>query len=100
MSETAEEPFEIDVTDSIDLHAFAPADTRAVTTAYLEEAARKQFAVVRIIHGKGVGVKREMVRKVLSESPLVESFKDAPEFSGSWGATIAKLKPAKVNGHR
>lgn len=92
MAEFPDEPFEIDVTDSLDLHAFAPSDTRAVTNAYLGEAVRKGFAVVRIIHGKGIGVKREIVRKALSESKLVESFKDAPEFSGSWGATIVFLK--------
>ena len=92
MTEPEQEPFQIDVTDSLDLHAFAPSDTRAVTNAYLGEAVRKGFSVVRIIHGKGVGVKREIVRKVLSESTLVESYKDAPEFSGSWGATIAKLR--------
>jgi dsDNA-specific endonuclease/ATPase MutS2 len=46
---------------------------------------------VRIIHGKGVGVQREIVRKVLSETDFVKSFKNAPEFSGSWGATIVEL---------
>jgi DNA-nicking Smr family endonuclease len=88
-----DEPFQIEITDSLDLHAFGPKDTRAVTVAYLEEARKKNFAVVRIIHGKGVGVKREIVRKVLGESDLVLSFKDAPEFSGSWGATVVKLRP-------
>ena len=92
VNNAAEEPFEIELTDSIDLHAFAPSDTRAVTEAYLDEAVRKGFRIVRIIHGKGVGIKRDTVRKVLSESALVESFKDAPEFSGSWGATIANLR--------
>ena len=93
MTAPEEEPFEIDVTDSIDLHAFAPSDTRAVTQAYLTEAVRKGFRVVRIVHGKGIGVQRDIVRKVLGESDLVASFKDAPEFSGSWGATIAVLRP-------
>lgn len=92
MNDLTDPPFEIEITDSIDLHAFAPSDSRAVTEAYLAEAARKGFRVVRIIHGKGVGIKRDTVRKVLSESALVESFKDAPEFSGSWGATIANLR--------
>ncbi len=85
------EPVQLEITDSIDLHSFQPREIRAVVEAYLVEAFRKQFPVVRIIHGKGVGVQREIVRKVLSESDLVESFKNAPEFSGSWGATIVKL---------
>ena len=87
-----DEPFEIEITDSLDLHAFSPKDVKAVTLAYLEEAVKKGFRIVRIIHGKGIGVQREIVRKVLAESELVESFKDAPEFSGSWGATVVKLR--------
>lgn len=85
------EPVQLEITDSIDLHSFQPRDIRAVVEAYLVEAFKKQFPIVRIIHGKGVGVQREIVRKVLSESDLVKSFKNAPEFSGSWGATIVQM---------
>ncbi len=92
----AENPFddvvEIEITDSLDLHAFAPRDVTAVTEAYLEEARKKGFRFVRIIHGKGIGVQREAVRKVLERTPFVRSFKTADEFSGSWGATIAVLE--------
>lgn len=86
------EPVEIEITDSIDLHSFSPKDIRAVVEAYLGEAHKKGFETVRIIHGKGVGVQREIVRKVLSETDFVASFKNAPEFSGSWGATIVKFE--------
>jgi DNA-nicking Smr family endonuclease len=86
------EPVELEITDSIDLHAFRPQDARAVLEAYLSEARKKGFLIVRIIHGKGVGVQREMVRKVLTEKSFVKSFKNAPEFSGSWGATIVRFK--------
>jgi DNA-nicking Smr family endonuclease len=92
MADQLEEPFEIEITDSLDLHAFHPRDVKAVVAEYLKEAHKKGFRVVRIIHGKGVGIQRETVRKVLAESQFVDSFKSAPEFSGSWGATIAKLK--------
>jgi len=85
------EPAEIEITDSLDLHSFSPKDIRTVTEAYLAEAHKKGFATVRIIHGKGVGIQREIVRKVLSETDFVRSFKNAPEFSGSWGATIVSL---------
>ena len=85
------EPVDLEITDSIDLHSFQPRDIRAVVEAYLFEVFKKQFKIVRIIHGKGVGVQREIVRKVLSESDLVRSFKNAPEFSGSWGATIVEM---------
>lgn len=95
MAETYDDPFsapvEIEITDVLDLHSFRPQDIRAVVEAYLPEAHKKGFSVVRIIHGKGVGIQREIVRKVLSETDFVRSFKNAPEFSGSWGATIAVL---------
>ncbi len=87
-----EEPFDVEITDSIDLHAFFPKDIKAVTVEYLKEAHRKGFRIVRIIHGKGIGVQRETVRKVLERSELVESFKNSDEFSGGSGSTVAKLK--------
>ena len=86
------EPIELEITDSLDLHAFAPRDVKNVVQNYLKEAKNKGFKIVRIIHGKGIGVQREMVRKVLAETDFVKSFKTADEFSGSWGATIAELK--------
>ena len=85
------EPVEIEITDSLDLHSFQPRDIRAVVEEYLAEAHKKGFLIVRITHGKGVGVQREIVRKVLSETDFVKSFKNAPEFSGSWGATLVYL---------
>jgi dsDNA-specific endonuclease/ATPase MutS2 len=85
------EPVELEITDSIDLHSFAPRDVKAVVEAYLAEAHKKGFRLVRIIHGKGIGVQREIVRKVLQNTDFVKTFKTADEFSGSWGATIVKF---------
>lgn len=86
------EPFELEITDSIDLHAFAPRDVKAVVEAYLVEARNKNFKIVRIIHGKGIGVQRETVRKVLADTDFVKLYKNAPEFSGNSGATIVEFK--------
>lgn len=86
------EPIEMEITDALDLHAFAPRDVKSVVENYLSEAHKKGFSMVRIIHGKGIGVQREIVRKILSNTDFVESFKDAPAFSGHWGATIARFK--------
>ena len=91
ITEPEEEPFEIDITDSLDLHAFSPKDVKAVTIAYLEEARKKGFRVVRLIHGKGIGVQREIVRGVLAETSFVTKFKSGGDFSGGWGAAIAEL---------
>lgn len=86
------EPVELEITDSIDLHAFVPGDIRNVLENYLSEVRTKGFRLVRIIHGKGIGVQREIVRKVLSEKDFVESFKTGDEFSGGWGSTVVRLK--------
>lgn len=85
------EPLELEIGDSIDLHAFRPKDVKAVTLAYLEEAHGKGFKFVRIIHGKGIGVQRETVRSLLKEIDFVKDFKSGDEFSGGWGATVVEF---------
>ncbi len=87
-----DEVFEVEITDSIDLHAFHPKDVKAVVAAYLIEARKKGFRLVRIIHGKGIGVQREMVRELLKKTDFVKGFKTVDEFSGGSGATIAELQ--------
>jgi DNA mismatch repair protein MutS2 len=87
----SDEPIDLEITDTLDLHALRPQDTKADLKAYLAEAHRMGFEVVRIVHGKGVGVQREIVRKVLDRTEFVSSYKTASELSGSWGATIVTL---------
>ena len=86
------DPFRIPVTDIFDLHTIAPRDTKAAVEAYLEEARRLGFTALRIIHGRGIGVQREMVRAVLSRTEFVASFGDAPAEAGGWGATLVTLR--------
>jgi dsDNA-specific endonuclease/ATPase MutS2 len=84
---------DLEITDSIDLHSFQPREVRAVVEAYLEEVRKKGFEQVRIIHGKGIGVQREIVRKLLTEKDYVKSFRNGDEFSGGGaGATVVKFK--------
>ena len=85
-------PVEIPVTDVFDLHTIAPREVRPVVENYLEEAHRLGFRALRIIHGRGIGVQREMVRSVLANTPFVDSFGDAPAEAGGWGATVVTLK--------
>lgn len=88
-----EEIFELPITDVFDLHTVPPRDVEAVVEAYVEAAWEKGFIHLRIIHGKGIGVQRETVRRVLSRMPIVESFQTAPEGAGGWGATLVTLRP-------
>jgi hypothetical protein len=85
------EPVRLEITDVFDLHIIPPREVRAVVEEYLREARRKGFRGVRIIHGKGIGVQREVVRGVLARTPFVEHFADAPPEAGGRGATVARL---------
>lgn len=87
-----EEPVRIPITDVFDLHSVPPRDVKPVVEAYLEEAHRMGFKALRIIHGRGIGVQREIVRSVLARTPFVESFGDAPAEAGGWGATVVTLR--------
>lgn len=87
------EPVDLPIEDSLDLHAFAPRDVRAVVDEYLKEAAARGFPEVRLIHGRGIGVQRASVQALLARHPLVERFFDAPPGRGGWGATVVLLKP-------
>jgi dsDNA-specific endonuclease/ATPase MutS2 len=87
-----DEPIRIPLTDVFDLHSVPPRDAEAVVDEYLEEAHRMGWKAVRIIHGRGIGVQREMVRRVLSRKDFVSSFQDAPAEAGGWGATIVTLR--------
>jgi DNA-nicking Smr family endonuclease len=82
----------IPIEDWIDLHTFSPKEIPSLLQEYLLECQKKGFREVRIIHGKGKGVQRNIVHAFLKKSPLVESFQDAPLEAGSWGATIVHLK--------
>ena len=80
-----EEPIRIPVTDVFDLHTVPAREVKPVVENYLEEAHRMGFSALRIIHGRGIGVQREMVRSILSKTPFVASFSDAPGGSGRLG---------------
>ena len=87
-----EEPVKLPIENWIDLHTFSPRDIPELLESYLEECYKAGLKEVRIIHGKGIGVQREIVRKALSKSPLIDTFSQAPPEAGGWGATIAILK--------
>ncbi len=86
------EPVRVEIKDSFDLHSVSPGEVRAVVIEYLFQARAAGFRQVRIIHGKGVGVQRNIVRSVLERTPFVEHFSDAPPEAGGWGATIVRMK--------
>jgi len=86
------DPIPIPITDVFDLHSVPPRDVEPIVEEYLEQARRRGFRFVRIIHGRGIGVQREMVRAILARTRFVADFRDAPPEAGGWGATIVRLR--------
>lgn len=89
---SSEEPFRLSIEDVLDLHSVSPRDIGPVVEEYLIEARRLGFKALRIIHGRGIGVQRERVRKILAATDFVLDFRDAPAEAGGWGATLVTLR--------
>ena len=92
MDEPEPDPVILPIEDSHDLHPVAPRAVRSVVDEYLRQAAARGFREVRLIHGKGIGTQRAIVRSVLERHPVVERFFDGPPERGGWGATVVVLK--------
>jgi dsDNA-specific endonuclease/ATPase MutS2 len=94
--EADEDPFDapvkMEIRDVIDLHAIPPKQVKAVVEEYLFEARARRFPFVRIIHGKGIGAQRAMIRKILDRTSFIIRYYDAPPEAGGLGATIAELE--------
>jgi DNA-nicking Smr family endonuclease len=90
------DPVVIPIEDVLDLHTFQPKEVRPLLEDYLEACWKAEIYSVRIIHGKGKGVLKEHVRKILRSLGRVASFSDAPPGAGGWGATIVRLKKEAV----
>ena len=86
-----EEVVVIELGDTLDLHHFKPSDVKDLMPDFLDDAAAKGFAEVRIIHGKGIGNLRRTVHALLERHPRVASYRQADDRS-AWGATIVVLK--------
>lgn len=80
----------VPIEDSLDLHAFAPRDTKSVVEEYVNAAHAAGLREIRLIHGRGRGVQRGIVQQALERHPLVAEFWDAPETH--LGATVARLR--------
>jgi dsDNA-specific endonuclease/ATPase MutS2 len=90
-----EQPVEIPIDGTLDLHTFRPDEVKVLLEHYLDECRKRGILQVRIIHGKGTGALREQVHALLARMPEVASFSLAGVDAGGWGATIVILDPAE-----
>jgi DNA-nicking Smr family endonuclease len=90
-------PVEVPLTGELDLHAFAPREVASVVEEYVRACAARGITGLRLVHGRGRGVQRAVVRKVLAGMPEVAWFEDAPALAGGWGATVVALRGEENN---
>ena len=86
-----DEPVHIPIEDTIDLHSFLPRDVVSVVDDYLQAAQEAGLETVRLIHGRGKGVQRAAVQRLLRTHMAVATFWDAPD--AHLGATVVRLNP-------
>ena len=89
--ENNHEAITIPVDGELDLHTFSPKEAASVVDEYINVCHEKGIYEVRIIHGKGKGVLRETVHRLLAKHPLVQDFSLDSGPSG-WGASLVRLK--------
>ncbi|WP_373046495.1 Smr/MutS family protein [Vulgatibacter sp.] len=89
----ATEPLEVPIDGTLDLHTFAPRDLPDVLDGYFDACREKGILSLRVIHGKGSGMQKARVEKLLAKDPRVRSFRTAGIGAGGWGATLVELHP-------
>ena len=92
MNSEDESPVEIPINGELDLHTFRPSDLGDLIPDYIEACLERGIYDIRIVHGKGIGTLRETVHALLRRDSRVEGFRLGDQTSGSWGATLVKLK--------
>lgn len=86
------DPVEFPIDGTLDLHIFSPKETQDVVREYIKVCLEKEIYSIRIVHGKGKGVKRRIVHSILDKHPDVDNYHHESGSGGSWGATIVDLK--------
>jgi DNA mismatch repair protein MutS2 len=75
----------------LDLRGKRADEVESELDAYLNDASMANLSRVRVIHGIGSGVVRQIVRQFLASHPLVNSFRSGKREEGGDGATIVEL---------
>jgi len=75
----------------LDLRGQASDDALDMLERYLDQAYSAGLLYVRIIHGKGTGKLRQVVREALRQSAHVSSYEEASPKEGGEGVTVASF---------
>ena len=80
------------VSNEIDLRGKRADEIKELVNAYLDDAAIAGLGRVRIIHGHGTGVVKQIAREILASHSLVKSWRPGEQGEGGDGVTIANLR--------
>jgi len=75
----------------LDLRGERAEDALDLLTQYIDQAYLAEMPFVRIVHGKGTGRLREVVRNALRRNSQVKSFEEGQEKEGGSGVTVVKF---------
>lgn len=75
----------------IDLRGMRGNEALQKVITFLDEAVMLNYKEVRILHGTGTGVLRQLIRQYLSTNPLVSSYADEQIQLGGAGITVVHL---------
>jgi len=81
-----------DVSMQLDLRGMRAHETADLLERYLNDAYLANLSEVRVVHGKGTGTLRKIVRDALAAHPLVKSFTAGVDGEGGEGVTVVKLE--------
>lgn len=88
-----DEPVEMPIDGTLDLHTFSPREVGDLVPDYLAACRERGILEVRIVHGKGTGSLRRSVHAILERQPGVRDHRLAGSGGGGWGATLVDLEP-------
>ena len=78
--------------DELHLRHMTVDEALPLLAQYLHDAYVGGLQQVRIVHGKGTGTLRTLVRRELKEHPLVKSFRPGGYDEGKQGVTVVELE--------
>lgn len=81
----------IEIPNRIDIRGYSASEAEKELEQFLDEATMANMGELRILHGKGSGVLRKLVRDKLREYHHVQEVSHPPREQGGDGVTVVKL---------